>query len=255
MFKNVQEEVFEGLITSALKEYIAYQDVCMPSDEEMEEMYPPSKKKLKKYLRMAKARKYNVSLPVLYLRRVAVVFLVLVSVTFGVLMTDGEVRASVRNAVVKWYDKYVQISFSESADESETNETNNFVETTDVSEIEQENENEEIPDMKDLKIGYVPDGFELLSSTELENTKEYMYMGQNDSCILINIYSSDNTEIAMDNEHTDYEEICVNGNEAYLVYDATEQIGTLILGNRKYTVMINADCEKADLIKIAENIK
>ncbi|MBR6682278.1 MAG: DUF4367 domain-containing protein [Clostridia bacterium] len=255
MFKNVQEEVFEGIITSALKEYIAYQDACMPSDEEMEEMYPPSKKMLKKYLRMAKARKYNVSIPILYLRRVAVVFLVLVSITFGVLMIDADVRASVRNAVVKWYDKYAQISFSESADKQETTDINNFVDTTDVPETEQTPETEEIPDMKDLKVGYVPEGFELLSSNETETLREYTYFSQNGDYIMIGVYSSSVAEAAIDIEYSKYEETYINGNEAFILYRESDRVGSLVFGNSKYMVCINSICDRSDLIKVAENIK
>ncbi len=245
MYNKVQEEIFDGMLRAALKEYVIQEGNALPPKEELDKKYPSSKKELKKYLRIAKARKYNISLPLLYLRRAAVVFLVLVSVTFGVFVTNGKVRASIRDAVVEWFDKYASVSFSESADKSNTSET----------DAESTSEAEEIPDLKDLKIGYIPEGFELSNNLEKENKREYTYLSKNGACIMVGIYSSNGRGSGFDIEYSKYEEMQINGNEAYVSYDETEQIGSLVCGNNKYTIYISGDGNKSDLIKIAENIK
>ena len=245
MYNKVQEEIFDGMLRAALKEYVIQEGNALPPKEELDKKYPSSKKELKKYLRIAKARKYNISLPLLYLRRAAVVFLVFVSVTFGVLITNGEVRAAIRNAVVEWYDEYAQISFSESADKSNTSKTDD----------ESTSEAEEIPDLKDLKIGYIPEGFELSNSTEEDISRVNTYLSESGKCIIIGLYASGSADLTADVEKTEYEEIYIGGNEAYVFYSEAEQTGVLIFGNVKNTVWIQAMCDRSEIIKIAENIK
>ncbi len=246
MYSKVQEEVFEGIITAALNEYIIAENALLPSDEELSQMYPVSKKKLKKYKRKASERKYGIPMPFVYIRRVAVVFLVVISVSFCALVTNGEVRAAIVNAVVKWYGEYVQISFSQLSNESEENDDSVTEDTAELIKI---------PDFKDINIGYVPKGYELISSTEESDLREYMYSAENGDYMIIGIYVSNTADIAADVEFLKYEIISINGNETYLFYDEAERCGALISGNNKFTIWINAISDKSDIIKVAENIK
>jgi len=48
---------------------------------------------------------------VVYLRRVAVILLVTVTVAFGVLMTNTEVMAAIKNTIIEWYSEYIKFNF------------------------------------------------------------------------------------------------------------------------------------------------
>ena len=66
MYNKVQDQVFEGILTAALNEYIVEELKSVPSDEEIAEMYPTSIKLKKRYQRKAKEKKYQLPLPLVY---------------------------------------------------------------------------------------------------------------------------------------------------------------------------------------------
>lgn len=116
MYHNVKEEVFDGILKAALYEYIYDLDKSLPSDEEIAQMYPISRKEARKYKRIAKVNKYRAPLTVVYLRRAAAAVLVAVSLSFGLLATSAKVRAAIVDTVVEWYDKYIKIDFGNASD-------------------------------------------------------------------------------------------------------------------------------------------
>lgn len=233
MYHNVKEEVFDGILKAALDEYIYESDKSFPSDEELAKMYPVQKKGVRKYKKYAKAKKYNMPIPVIYLRRIAAVFLVVISLSFGLLSTNANVRAAIADTVVTWYEKYIQINFSKDTNES------NVIDAT----------------VESLKIEYVPNGFALSSTTEESDSREYIYTKENGDYMIIGIYSSDTTDITADIEQMEYEIITINEIDAYVSYNEEEQSGIIAMGNDKYTIWISACLEKSEIIKVAENIK
>lgn len=234
MYHNVKEEVFDGILKAALNEYIYELDKSLPSDEEIAQMYPISRKKARKYKRIAKVNKYRAPLTIVYFRRAVAAVLVAVSLSFGLLATSAKVRAAIVDTVVEWYDKYIKIDFGNASDAD-----------TDT----------EMPDFKSLNIAYIPDGFEQTSSDESEYSREYLYTADNGDYVFIGIYSSESTQLAADIEYSEYEKITINGNDAYIMYDEAERMGMAVIGNSEYTVFITSFSERSDLIKIAENIK
>ena len=234
MYHNVKEEVFDGILKAALYEYIYDLDKSLPSDEEIAQMYPISRKEARKYKRIAKVNKYRAPLTVVYLRRAAAAVLVAVSLSFGLLATSAKVRAAIVDTVIEWYDKYIKIDFGNASDAD-----------TDT----------EIPGFESLNINYIPDGFEQASSDESEYAREYLYTADNGDYVFIGIYSSESTQLAADIEYSEYDKITINGNEAYIMYDEVERMGAAVIGNSEYTVSITSVSEKSDLIKILENIK
>lgn len=240
MYNEVQDKVLEGLMSVALDEIMIEEDSLCPSEEELAKKYPTSKKMLRKYRRRSKELKYHNPMPIVYMRRVSVIVLAIISVSFGVLATSSEVRAAIVNTVVTWYDKYVQFDFSKSPESLETGDSN---------------AEEEIKSFDELEIGYIPDGFELASYDESHFYKELIYMSESGDGIVIGIYTSESSDVLADIELTEFETMTINGHHAYCLYNDIDRDCLLTFGNKQYTVVITAICDKAEVIKIAENIK
>lgn len=240
MYNKVHDKVFEALMTVALDQIIYEEDESCPSDEKLAKMYPTSKKMMRKYRNKVKERWYRNPLPVVYLKRVSIIALAVISVMFGVLSTSGEVRAAIVNTVVTWHDKYVNIDLY-----AENN----------IDESESQTETEEGPDANTLVVGYIPQEYILSSSTEEIDHREYLYMTDTGEYLLISFYSSKNADIGLDIQNSEYEQFVVNGNDAFLSYNDTDQYGTIVFGNRIYTVTVSGLISKDELIKISENIK
>ena len=251
MSVNVQNEVFNGYLTACFKQFVAEEAVKMPSDEEISKMYPTPKKVPRKYLRLAKAKKYNIPIALVYLKRVAVVCLIILSVTFGTLLTVEGVREEIADTVMSWFDKYAKFDYSKSnvsalpgKNNSEAEENNSDTNADVVFQY-----------MYDLKIGYIPEGFELSESFEETEYREYFYYNEVGELLLIGIYNSEFSSVGVDNEDVEYEKIITDGREIHVFYDEVERTGNVITGNSSYYIAITGVCEKEELIKIIENIK
>lgn len=242
MYRNMTDDIFDGILKTAFEEYLEKELEKVPSDEELAEMYPVSQKSLKKAQRRLKEIKFRKSLPLLYLQRAAVVVLVCVTVCFGVFITSEKVRAAIVDTVVEWFDEYVKIDFSKDSTDEDT--VDNSEETTTTAEADS------------LEIGYIPEGFELTSIIdETDYTRRYMYTSPSGDYIMIGIYSLESVQASVDIELSEYEKISVNGNDAYLLYNKEERCGSLTFRNNRYTMFISCILDKTELIKVAENIK
>lgn len=235
MYKSVHESVFEGILSTALAAYIEEEMSLAPSDDELTVMYPASEKRLKEYRRRAKKQKPSKTpTAVVHLRRVAVIFLAVVSVCFGILMINDGVRAAVIESVVTWYEKYVEFDFFNSGN---------------TAMFESKNS------VDDFVVEYIPEGFEYDSTSEIPGVKEIFYFDENGEFIFVGLYESENHWTSLDSEYSEYEEVKINGHDAYLLYNEAESAGSIAFGDKLFSVCITGLIDKEELIKVAENIK
>ncbi len=239
MYNRVNDEVFEGILTAALHEFMEIDAAALPSDETMREMYPVPKNGVKKYRRIAKRQKHGVPMWTVYFKRAVIAVLVLATVSFGIMLTNDSVRAAIAETVLTWYDKYVKIDFSKS-DDKPNNETDAPIPETVT--------------YKDLKIGYIPEGFVESFFMEDNGFCNYMYSAENGDLIDIIIAESGIIEFSADTEKGEFEEIDINGNKGYLNYNEEERTGGITFGNSVYAVQISFTADKEEAIKIAESI-
>ena len=252
MYSNVQNEMFDGLLRSCFSEFITEEAAKMPSDTEIAKMYPAPKKVPRKYLRLAKAKKYNMPIALVYLKRVAVVCLIILSVTFGALLTVEGIREEIADTVITWFKKYAEFDYSNSDVPAPTKENTSVTDESGDPEID---DSDIFAAIGALTIGYIPEGFELTDSTEDSFMREYLYFAENGDYLLVGIYDSRYSDTGVDNEDVEYETLMIGGSETHLFYDSAEKIGTIITGNKLFHIAITGICEKEDLIKIMENIK
>lgn len=109
--------------------------------------------------------------------------------------------------------------------------------------------------VKSLKVGYIPEGFELIKSDE-DNLGYlyYYYNSTTDSEINISKDTFE-TKYQFDNEEFAYETVEQNGIE-YIVYRADETTGGVIWNSNGYVYCVSSNNSSRDeLIKIAKNVK
>lgn len=238
MYKQLRDNVFDGILTAALNEFITEELRLLPTDDELSVMYPTSEKQLKQYRKKAKQKQRKAPTLPVYLKRIAVIALAVISVTFGVLMTNEGVRAAIVKSFITWYDKYVEFDFSRYEE----------------PEKEEEEETDPITAVESLVIGYVPDGYVLSDSVEETGYREYSYMTDTGEYLFICLETSKGSSIGLDHENSDLEKLSLNGKDMYLSYNDTEGVGTIAFGNKMYAVFVSGLIAKDELIKIAENI-
>ena len=237
MYKQLRDNVFDGILTAALNEFITEELRLLPTDDELSVMYPTSEKQLKQYRKKAKQKQRKVPTLPVYLKRIAVIALAVISVVFGVLMTNEGVRAAIVKSFITWYDKYVEFDFSRYEEPEK-----------------EEEETDPLAAIESLVIGYVPDGYVLSDSVEETGYRQYFYMTETGEHLVIDISTSKGSSIGLDHENSDLEKLSLGGKDMYLSYNDTEGVGTIAFGNEMYTVLVSGIVTKDELIKIAENI-
>lgn len=231
MQDKLNEDLFDTVLQRAFCDYTDEQLASYPDCETLAKKYPLPKKEKHAFDRAAKQMKHNKSLVRVYLSRAAVIFLCIIALGAGAMMTSPTVRAAVKNVIVEWFDKYTHFSFV----------------ATDTGSGDFEN-------VEDVKIGYIPDGYELINTDESSVSITYVY-SSNNTDLLIDIFENGASELFPDNERSKYSIIQINGHESWIIYDEENISGTLILIGSKVSVSISGSLPKKEFIKIAECIK
>ena len=229
--KDEKIDFFDQLFSKALEESIDAELERLPSDKELKILFPIPKKHVKQALRRLKAKKYRRPLALVYFQRVGVIFLAVSTILFGVLLFDDSVRASVSKAIINIREQFFEISF-----------------------IDEDSNKNETVDVNSLKIGYIPEGFELKKKTVFDGYQEFHYSDEKDNPIFIKMTNSKNKNM-IDNENISIEYMEINGYEACIVSSLDSVSTVLIMGNGSIQIDISAGLEKEEVIKIAKNIK
>ena len=252
MNKRSREELFDAIVSAAFMEYWDRELEKMPSDEELKTKYPPSQKGLRTAKRLEKRRKYGKAPIIVYLQRASVIVLVMIAAFTAILATSPAIRASVGDNVTSWFADHMVIDFTKDpvppVPEKESEQPAD-------SETEAEDETEtETATVESLKIGYIPDGFEMISEEEKNSVRNYMYASET-GYLVINISTPESSSISVDTQMSDYEELMIDGRKTYLIYNSAEQMGTIVTGNDNYVISVTGIIEKDSLIEIFKNIK
>lgn len=231
MQDKLNEDLFDAVLQRVFCDYTDEQLDSYPDCETLAKKYPLPKKEKRAFDRTVKEAKYKKSLVRVYLSRAAVIFLCIIALGAGVMMTSPTVRAAARNVIIEWFEKYTHFSFV----------------ATDVGENDFEN-------IEDVKIGYIPDGFELVNTEEIPGNITYDYY-LNNSYYSVDIFDNETSSLFPDNERSEYTKTEINDHEVWIIYDEKTVSGSLVLVGAKISVLITGTLPKNELIKIAESIK
>lgn len=164
-------------------------------------------------------------------KRVAMIFLV-VGISFTLfLATNVQAREKFFDWIVEKYEQY-SIFTPETINED-------YIDKVGIDE---------------LKINYIPDGFELDKVHELKNIISYEFLNSDKNFISLSFYESkeDSVLTAIDTENATLEELYIENSVAY--YWQRERANHIIWQQNGIECHISGNIEKSEIIKIAENI-
>lgn len=240
--QNEQTVSLQGLMKWALEARMEEELADMPTQEELQAMYPDTSNFRQRVFSQIEHRKKesihprHISLHVL--KKILLVAAIMVSILSCILMTSAAVRNVVANTIIDWSSRNIGIHY----------------------EMEGES-------LTQLPEGYgphvIPERFILQvdssSINELDNSISYGYESEDKADILdIKIDIAQSTSIyQMDNEHAEYEMVTFQGATAYVAY--WHSLG----GSEGYTMLwvkngiehyIYGTITLSELFEIAENI-
>ena len=229
MREPLSDELFEVVLRQAVYDADMEDLEELPPAEELNQKYPISKKDRKEFERLRKAQARGISVRTLLVRRVAIIAMTVLAVVFGGLMLHPEIRAGVSHIVVQQFEKFNLFSHDENG------EAKHFLTVDDV------------------KIGYIPKGFEQSDEIISETRRVYFYE-KSGKDFLISITLNSAHDIQIDNEHA-YEIRYVNHREIHISYDDQTQSGAVVIPDEIVTISVTGNIEKEELIRIAEDMK
>ena len=229
--KILKNELSETILRQAVILNNQSELKAIPSDEELSKLYSFSNRHnarmealfAKENFRMACRRVFNSS------KRIAVIIAVITSIVFGTLLTNRQVRASVSNAVIEWFDIFTHISFYN------------------------EEGNDEV--LVDWFPTYLPEGF---LETDKFMTVDFCSIeitNQENERIFMDYYFSDEITFSVDNEHSDYSVLFVSGIEYHIFETPSNAERAKVLWQKEgYSFSIESSLATDELMKIATSV-
>lgn len=223
--KELQDELFESLLKAAVIENALEEidewidDKTIVKETEVPKSYDDAV--MKTYHKMVKkqtVKKWNN-----YSKKVAIIFLVVVSGVFGLLLQSDKVRAACYQVIVEFCDKYVGFDF------------NSFSESPEK-----------------ITVGYMPEGY-----VEIENKTDdfkvfILYQNEMKKEIVLQ-YFFHSPNITIDNEH--YIITTYDNNSKYFFLSQDENFPNVLLWyDNTGCYMIEGDISKEELFKMQKSI-
>lgn len=159
----------------------------------------------------------------------AVTAATVMGIMFGGFLTQQEVYAAVGNVIRSIFSTHDKYTYQENSEDIVFDDT--------------------------IRLGYVPEGYELRSVYYMGNANLLTYESEEGKNICFNYSLAEGSSITVDNESHIYKEI-IEYNIIYYFYKSEQDdFNTLIWFDEKYAYSIDAQIPEDEIIKIAENIK
>ncbi len=184
------------------------------------------------------------------LRIAAIACLIAISMAFTACMCIPEVRKSMWNAFVEWYDDHISVHFTQNKNEENTGSENNNTDTQEAPNSIQ----------KRAFASYVPEGCYPEGSEAGSMFTDVFYYDREGNMkfrLMQTILGEDEDNILLDNENDPITTMYINGNEGILVeYPDVPGLYYLVWQDESYQYSLYGSFEsKEELIRIAEGVK
>jgi len=231
MSNEISDLVFEALFRQAVIDDFIDEINSFPPDDVLAMEYPLSpafELRMKKLFALDR-RKEAAKTIIRYAKKAAVIVFVIISLLFGALMLNPEVRAAVSKVIIEWYEQFTRISFRSEA----TDTSKKYV----------------------LKPSYVPDGYYEYSFNVFNSMTDIIYINDANMIITFSLYPDNMPNISVDNEKHDITEVLINGNKSLVIkaHDNTSSNG-LIYYHNGFMMEIWGFIPVDDLLKMAKSI-
>lgn len=228
MNENILEALFRQAIIDDYKEEIEK----IPDKKELMKIISLSPEfELRMNKLFARDRRRDIFIKVVhYSKRVAVVIILAVTILSIILLANTQVRASVKNAIVEWYEKYTSIIFK--GKESSDTDT-----------------------LKEFKLEYIPEGYTESWIVEQGNIIDIEYENNIGDTIYISYWpDSYSSNISIDNENHIIESKTIKGYKAYFAEATNDDFENgIVCIMEGYRFNIWSKLPIKELIKIVES--
>lgn len=225
MNNRVDDEVFESLLKAAVIQNSLNEIDSYPPQQELEKI-TISTDCDRRIRRMIKSYwlKKRISKGLKVTQRIASVVAIIFGITFITLLQFKEVRAACYNIFIQITEKYIRFEYTSTQEK------------------------------KTIKVTYIPAGYSEVERVETET--DCILIFQNNKDERLSIFYFTESDVNLDNEHYSIAEVTVNGQEGKYFSSTDSRFANMLVW---YTdegyFLIEANFDKGELMKIANNIK
>ncbi len=231
----VNERIFDTLFALAVADDFQQRMRALPSDEQINVSFSPAFDLKMKQLIRKNSRQAVLSKALLFGKRAAVFFLVLVTVGFGAMMTVDAFRAAVVNIIVEWAGDHFKIGWQSGG-------------TTDAPS--------EAADEPLVKPAYVPDGYTETSTVTQGQWTYVVYSNSSESSLVFSQAAEmadrginvDSEAVELSHEQIDDVDVTV------LKARKGEGDSAVIFGKKGKIYRISGEIDTSELLKMAKSM-
>jgi len=228
---NLRSDITEAILRRAVIEAHEREMAAIPPDEVLKNIYTFSdahEARMRALFRR-EARRDFFGKAYFVSKRAAVVVLILATALFGLLMTDSNIQATVRDTILTWYERFTLFRFQ--GDGYTVGETAWF------------------PD-------FVPDGFEVTDELEFYIGRIIFFENSYGHSIVFEYSSATDTIVGVDNEYTQLTSITHGGIEYFVSAPLpySEHRAQVIWNMDGYVFMLLSDLDSGKLLEIALSV-
>jgi len=228
---TMNEKLFEAMLKIATDEALREEMEALPSNEELNKMYPRTESLDKKVFAVIN-KEFKTTRKKKILRIVmqsAAVFSIIIVVSGIILMSVEASRNYIINTLIDMRSDYVVFDFG--TDNLATTETSGF------------------------SLNYLPEGFELISNQSMEKLLSNIYTDEIGNMIFVQRFYGESLSVVSDTEYTNYAEIQLNMGTVHLLEAMEESGQNIIMWKHENDVInISTSLDLETLVKIAENL-
>lgn len=190
---KVDDMVFEALFRQVVIDDFNEEIDSIPTNEQLSKIYlfsPGFEIKMKRLFIKDRMRTF-IKATMLYGRKVALIFTIVLGLLFGTLLFNTEVQATVGKVLTEWYENFTSFTFRE--------------DTT-------------INEKKDWILNYLAKGYIEKNHEVLGNITNIEFVNSQDNKIRFSYRSEGSiTNISVDNENHEIDSCIILGNEAFTI--------------------------------------
>lgn len=225
------KELFDALLKISISEAMKQELEAIPASNELNKMFIPSHeldKRIKRIIIQGKA-KLQIRHYAKKAGKLAACIIILLILSPVTLPGVKAARNVVFHTFFEWFGKYTQIEFRD-----------------------QEPENEE----NIYKPSYLPSGFKEESTQTYGNAIMQIYTNETGDKIIFEQQPADTGNILIDNENTEYSEVKVAGDMAYLFQAQAERERNMLLWQSEGIIFeLTSQISSDELIQIGNSLK
>jgi len=219
----LENKIFDDVLSEALKDNLGNRMAELPSEEELEALYPSLPeldRKMGRHFRRAHRNRRPIR------QKAAVIVLICVSI-IGVCLSSSSVRAATQRFFLTVFDSHITFSAWE----------------------------QNAITLQKYKIGYMPKGYSLADAFEADDTGIYSYIFEdsNGNAIFLDYSPIDASVLGFDNERFEMEQIRIGKYDGYF-FESGEQERILLWSDDLNFFCLTSALPRKEMIKIAASI-